>query len=49
MTVNFRSRGEVLDAMDLTFEGLWGDDFDALVARPGARAPNSPGSPLASS
>ncbi|HEX5910255.1 MAG TPA: UvrD-helicase domain-containing protein, partial [Thermoleophilaceae bacterium] len=37
MTVNFRSRGEVLDAVDLTFEGLWGDDFDALVERPGAR------------
>ncbi len=37
MTVNFRSRGEVLDAVDMTFEGLWGDDFDALVERPGAR------------
>ena len=37
MTVNFRSRGEVLDAVDLTFEGLWGDDFDALVERPGVR------------
>ncbi len=37
MTVNFRSRGEVLDAVDLVFGGLWGDDFDALVERPGVR------------
>ena len=37
MTVNFRSRGEVLDAVDMVFEGLWGDGFDALAERPGAR------------
>ena len=37
MTVNFRSRGEVLDAVDMTFEGLWGDDFDAAGRAPGAR------------
>ena len=37
MTVNFRSRGEVLDAVDMTFESVWGEDFDALVERPGAR------------
>ncbi len=38
MTVNFRSRGEVLDAVDLTFGALWGEGFDALVERPGVRA-----------
>jgi len=37
ITVNFRSRGEVLDAIDLTFGGLWGEDFDALAERPGSR------------
>ena len=35
--VNFRSRGEILDAIDLTFGGLW-DDFDALREPEGARA-----------
>jgi len=37
ITVNFRSRGEVLDAIDLAFGGLWGANFDALVERPGSR------------
>ncbi len=37
ITVNFRSRGELLDAVDLTFAGLWGEGFDALVERPGSR------------
>ncbi len=35
--VNFRSRGEVLDAIDLTFSGLWDEDFDPLIEAPGAR------------
>jgi len=37
ITVNFRSRGEVLDAIDLAFERTW-DDFEALREAPGARA-----------
>ncbi len=35
--VNFRSRGEILDAIDLTFGALWGEDFDPLRERDGAR------------
>lgn len=30
LTVNFRSRGEILDAVDRVFGELWGDGFDAL-------------------
>jgi ATP-dependent helicase/nuclease subunit A len=37
ITVNFRSRGEILDAVDLIFGGMWGEAFDALVERPGSR------------
>ncbi|MGH2745204.1 MAG: UvrD-helicase domain-containing protein, partial [Thermoleophilaceae bacterium] len=36
ITVNFRSRGEVLDAIDLAFERAW-DDFEPLREAPGAR------------
>jgi ATP-dependent helicase/nuclease subunit A len=36
ITVNFRSRGEVLDAIDLAFERTW-DDFEPLREAPGAR------------
>jgi ATP-dependent helicase/nuclease subunit A len=36
ITVNFRSRGEVLDAIDLCFERTW-DDFEPLREAPGAR------------
>jgi ATP-dependent helicase/nuclease subunit A len=36
ITVNFRSRGEVLDAVDLAFERVW-DDFEPLREAPGAR------------
>ena len=32
LTVNFRSREEVLDAVDLVFGELWGEGFDALRA-----------------
>jgi ATP-dependent helicase/nuclease subunit A len=36
--VNFRTRGEVLDAIDLAFERLWGDRYEPLREAPGARA-----------
>jgi len=35
ITANFRSRGELLDAVDLVFSDLWGEDFVPLVAAPG--------------
>ncbi len=35
--VNFRSRGEVLDAIDLAFSELWGEEFDPLIEAPGTR------------
>jgi ATP-dependent exoDNAse (exonuclease V) beta subunit len=38
ITVNFRSRGEILDAIDLTFERLWGESFEPLREAPDARA-----------
>ncbi len=38
ITVNFRSRGEVIDAVDLTFERTWGADFEPLTEGPAARA-----------
>jgi ATP-dependent helicase/nuclease subunit A len=37
VTVNFRSRGEVLDAIDLAFERTWGERFEPLREAPGAR------------
>jgi len=37
ITVNFRSRGEILDAVDLTFGGVWGDGFEPLREAPDAR------------
>jgi ATP-dependent helicase/nuclease subunit A len=37
ISVNFRSRGEILDAVDRTFADLWGEEFDALRERPGSR------------
>jgi ATP-dependent helicase/nuclease subunit A len=37
ITVNFRSRGEVLDAIDLAFERTWGDEFEPLREAPGSR------------
>ncbi len=36
ITVNFRSRGEVLDAIDLAFERTW-DDFEPLREAPRSR------------
>ncbi len=38
ITVNFRSRGEVLDAVDLVFGDVWGDGFEPLREAPGARS-----------
>jgi ATP-dependent helicase/nuclease subunit A len=37
LTVNFRSRQEVLDAVDLLFSRLWGERFEPLRAGPGRR------------
>ena len=39
VTVNFRSRGELIDAVAMTFERLWGDDYEPLREAPGAREP----------
>jgi ATP-dependent helicase/nuclease subunit A len=38
ISVNFRSRGEILDAVNAVFGELWGDDFERLRERPGAHA-----------
>jgi ATP-dependent helicase/nuclease subunit A len=38
IAVNFRTRGEVLDAIDLAFERLWGEHYEPLREAPGARA-----------
>jgi ATP-dependent exoDNAse (exonuclease V) beta subunit len=37
LTVSFRSSGELVDAIDLAFGRLWGDAFQPLRAREGAR------------
>ena len=37
ISVNFRTRGEVLDAVDLAFERTWGDRFEPLREAPGSR------------
>ncbi|HEV7846002.1 MAG TPA: 3'-5' exonuclease, partial [Thermoleophilaceae bacterium] len=39
ITVNFRSRGEVLDAIDLAFERTWEGAFEPLREAPGSREP----------
>ena len=38
VTVNFRARGEILDAVDLAFDRIWGESFEPLREAPGARA-----------
>ncbi|MDQ3644960.1 MAG: UvrD-helicase domain-containing protein [Actinomycetota bacterium] len=38
ITVNFRSRGEILDAVDLVFGEVWGDAFEPLREAPGAHS-----------
>ena len=37
ITVNFRARGEVLDAIDLAFERTWGESFEPLREAAGSR------------
>jgi ATP-dependent helicase/nuclease subunit A len=37
ISVNFRTRGEVLDAIDLAFERTWGDRYEPLREAPGSR------------
>jgi ATP-dependent exoDNAse (exonuclease V) beta subunit len=43
--VNFRARGEVLDAIDLAFERTWGESFEPLREAPGSREPAAPVDP----
>jgi ATP-dependent helicase/nuclease subunit A len=38
ISVNFRTRGEVLDGIDLAFEWLWGERYEPLREAPSARA-----------
>jgi ATP-dependent helicase/nuclease subunit A len=45
ITVNFRARGEVLDAIDLAFERTWGESFEPLREAPGSREPAAPVEP----
>jgi ATP-dependent helicase/nuclease subunit A len=45
ITVNFRARGEVLDAVDLAFERTWGEAFEPLREAPGSREPAPPVEP----
>ena len=45
ITVNFRARGEVLDAIDLAFERTWGEGFEPLREAPGSREPAAPVEP----
>ena len=47
ITVNFRSRGEVLDAIDLAFERTWEEEegFEPLREAPGSREPAAPVEP----
>ncbi|HMJ97259.1 MAG TPA: UvrD-helicase domain-containing protein [Thermoleophilaceae bacterium] len=45
ITVNFRSRGEILDAIDLAFERTWGERFEPLREAPGSREPEPRTSP----
>ena len=45
ITVNFRARGEILDAIDLAFERTWGESFEPLREGPGSREPAPPVEP----
>ncbi|HLM08994.1 MAG TPA: UvrD-helicase domain-containing protein [Thermoleophilaceae bacterium] len=45
ITVNFRARGEILDAIDLAFERAWGEHFEPLREAPGSREPAAPMEP----
>jgi ATP-dependent helicase/nuclease subunit A len=39
ITVNFRARGEILDAIDLAFARIWDEHFEPLREAPGTREP----------
>jgi ATP-dependent helicase/nuclease subunit A len=39
ITVNFRARGEILDAIDLAFARTWGESFEPLREAAGSREP----------
>jgi ATP-dependent helicase/nuclease subunit A len=45
ITVNFRARGEILDAIDLAFGRTWGEGFEPLREAPGSREPAAPVEP----
>ena len=45
ITVNFRARGEILDAIDLAFTRTWGEAFEPLREAPDAREPAAPVEP----
>jgi ATP-dependent helicase/nuclease subunit A len=45
ITVNFRARGELLDAIDLAFERTWAEGFEPLREAPAAREPAAPVEP----
>jgi ATP-dependent helicase/nuclease subunit A len=45
ITVNFRARGEILDAIDLAFERTWGEHFEPLREAPASREPDAPVEP----
>jgi ATP-dependent helicase/nuclease subunit A len=45
ITVNFRARGEILDAIDLAFGRAWGEGFEPLREAPGSREPAAPVQP----
>ena len=45
ISVNYRARGEVLDAIDLAFERTWGEAFEPLREAPGSRDTPAPLSP----
>ena len=42
ITVNFRARGEILDAIDLAFTRAWGETFEPLREAPDARDAPTP-------
>ena len=45
ITVNFRARGEILDAIDLAFARTWNEAFEPLREAPGARDGKAPAEP----
>jgi ATP-dependent helicase/nuclease subunit A len=45
ITVNFRARGEILDAIDLAFGRTWGESFEPLREAPASREPAPPVAP----